>query len=98
MFTPGHTEACSSFLITEVSENSTKTPFLFCGDALFIGGCGRVFSGDFKAMYESLMLLKSLPNETLVFCGHEYTKNNLMFALGVDPSNPILKAKYDWAI
>lgn len=53
---------------------------LFCGDTLFSAGCGRVFTGDYAQMYDSLQRLKSLPDDTLVCCGHEYTLANLAFA------------------
>lgn len=61
---------------------------LFCGDTLFTGGCGRVFEGTPAQMYESLTQLAALPDETLVYCSHEYTENNLRFAMTVEPGNP----------
>lgn len=60
---------------------------LFCGDTLFSGGCGRVFEGNAKMMYESLQLLAQLPEDTRVFCAHEYTLANLAFAQTIDPNN-----------
>lgn len=65
--------------------------FLFCGDTLFTGGCGRVFEGTTDQMYESLTQLASLPNETAVYCGHEYTEANLKFAQQVEPDNQKLR-------
>lgn len=53
---------------------------LFCGDTLFSAGCGRVFTGDYAQMYDSLQRLGRLPDETLICCGHEYTLSNLAFA------------------
>ena len=53
---------------------------LFCGDALFSAGCGRVFTGDYAQMFESLQRLKQLPDETIVCPAHEYTLGNLAFA------------------
>ncbi|TEW56764.1 hydroxyacylglutathione hydrolase [Psychromonas sp. RZ22] len=60
---------------------------LFCGDTLFSGGCGRVFEGTYQQMFSALSRLASLPATTKVFCAHEYTQNNLIFALHVDPNN-----------
>lgn len=60
---------------------------VFTGDTLFTGGCGRVFEGTPPQMYRSLQKLKSLPEETLVYCGHEYTLSNMKFAQAVEPSN-----------
>lgn len=76
--TGGHTEGHISFLM---GEN------LFCGDALFSGGCGRVFTGDYKAQYDALQTFKQLDNEVTVYAAHEYTQTNLSFALSMDPSN-----------
>ena len=53
---------------------------LFCGDTLFSAGCGRVFTGDYKQMFESIQRLKNLPDDTLLCPGHEYTLSNLAFA------------------
>ncbi len=64
------------------------TPGLvFCGDTLFTAGCGRIFEGTPEQMYSSLMKLASLPDETLVYCGHEYTESNLKFAITLEPNN-----------
>jgi hydroxyacylglutathione hydrolase len=60
---------------------------LFCGDTLFSAGCGRVFEGTAEQMVDSLAKFAALPPETLVYCGHEYTVNNLKFALAVEPHN-----------
>jgi hydroxyacylglutathione hydrolase len=96
MHTPGHTPSHVCYVITQVTENSTKLPFLFCGDTLFIGGCGRVFNGTHEQLYNSLQTLGYLPNDTLVFCGHEYTANNLQFCLKLDPDNDFIKDKIEW--
>ena len=76
---PGHTLGAIAF-ITEGN--------LFSGDTLFIAGCGRVFEGTMQMMSESLSKLRSLPPDTKVWCGHEYTVNNLRFAKTVEPDNP----------
>jgi hydroxyacylglutathione hydrolase len=60
---------------------------LFCGDTLFSAGCGRLFEGTAAQMLASLDSLAELPDETQVYCGHEYTEANLRFALAVEPSN-----------
>lgn len=64
---------------------------LFCGDTLFTGGCGRLFEGTPDQMHESLARLASLPDETRVYCAHEYTENNLRFALAVESGNRRLR-------
>ena len=61
--------------------------WLFCGDTLFSGGCGRLFEGTAKQMHHSLNTLKHLPLDTSVFPGHEYTLANLTFALTLEPNN-----------
>ena len=62
-------------------------PWLFCGDTLFSGGCGRLFEGSAAQMHDSLCRLAALPDDTLVCCGHEYTLANLAFAAHVEPDN-----------
>lgn len=64
---------------------------LFCGDVLFSAGCGRVFEGTMEQMHTSLSKLVALPEETQVFCAHEYTASNLAFALAVEPDNEKLQ-------
>lgn len=68
---------------------------LFCGDTLFAGGCGRLFEGTPEMMVTSLTKLKNLPDDTRVYCGHEYTQKNLEFALTLEPTNQALLKKYD---
>ena len=63
---------------------------LFCGDTLFGGGCGRLFEGTYEQLFNSLQKLAALPNETLVYCAHEYTEHNLRFASLVDSKNVAL--------
>lgn len=91
--TPGHLDEHVSFVITHVTPKSTKIPFLFCGDTMFVGGCGKVFTGKYDVMFNSLHKLINLPYETPLYCAHEYTKSNLKFAKFVDPENPALFAK-----
>ena len=66
---------------------------LFCGDTLFTGGCGRLFEGTPAQMHDSLMRLTSLPEQTRVYCAHEYTEVNLRFALAVEPGNRQLRQR-----
>ena len=66
---------------------------LFCGDTLFGCGCGRLFEGTPQQMYASLQKLAALPDDTLVYCAHEYTLANLRFALAADPDNAALKQR-----
>jgi hydroxyacylglutathione hydrolase len=60
---------------------------LFCGDTLFSAGCGRIFEGTVTQMHSALSRLATLPAQTKVYCAHEYTQNNLTFAVHVDPDN-----------
>lgn len=84
--TPGHT-------LDHVSYMFDADHALFCADTLFSIGCGRVFEGTYPMMWESLLKLRALPNDTRIYCGHEYTASNVKFALGVEPNNPALKAR-----
>lgn len=78
--TPGHTS--SHICYQEPTER-----WLFCGDTLFSAGCGRVFDGTMEDLHQSIGRLKNLPKETQVFCGHEYTLQNLYFAAFLEPNN-----------
>lgn len=66
---------------------------LFCGDALFALGCGRLFEGTPAQMWNSLQKLRNLPDATAVYCAHEYTQSNARFALSVEPQNSALQAR-----
>lgn len=81
---PGHTWEHIAYLY---SGEQAKNPLLFCGDALFAGGCGRRFDGTAEIMWDSLQKLAALPDDTLVYCAHEYTLANLEFAQAVEPDN-----------
>lgn len=81
--TPGHTAG-------HVCYYAPKQKWLFSGDTLFSLGCGRLFEGSAEQMWESLQKIMALPDETLVYCGHEYTLANGRFALGVEPGNEAL--------
>ena len=68
---------------------------LFCGDTLFGAGCGRLFEGTPLQMHDSLSQLMKLPDQTAVYCAHEYTEANLRFALAVEPGNRQLRQRVD---
>ncbi|MCM2462707.1 hydroxyacylglutathione hydrolase [Pseudomonas sp. CG7] len=68
---------------------------LFCGDTLFAAGCGRLFEGTPAQMHHSLSRLAALPEDTLVYCTHEYTLSNLRFAAAVEPGNPDIAARLE---
>ncbi|HXF66374.1 MAG TPA: hydroxyacylglutathione hydrolase [Burkholderiales bacterium] len=78
---PGHTRTHIAFY---------GAGMLFCGDTLFAAGCGRLFEGTPRQMYESLARLMRLPEDTRVYCGHEYTLANARFARAADPANSAL--------
>jgi len=80
---PGHTRSHIAYL----SEGE-----LYCGDTLFIGGCGRLFEGTPQQMHASLSKIRALPDHTEIYCAHEYTLDNLEFALWVEPDNADLCA------
>ena len=84
---PGHTATHVAYFCERVEANGVSAPLLFCGDALFSGGCGRVFEGTPAQMLASLDALAALPDDTRVCCGHEYTLANLHFARAVEPDN-----------
>lgn len=77
---PGHTAGHIAYVGRDPN-------WLFCGDTLFAGGCGRLFEGTPLQMTESLAKLAALPEDTLVFCAHEYTVSNLRFAVAAEPGN-----------
>ncbi len=66
---------------------------LFTGDSLMVMGCGRLFEGTPEVMWESLKKLKQLPEDIMIYSGHEYTKSNIEFAMTIDPKNEKLKAR-----
>ncbi len=84
--TPGHT-------LDHISYVFDNEKALFAADTLFSIGCGRVFEGDYPMMWDSLLKLRSLPDDFNLYCGHEYTASNVKFALTVEPDNAALKAR-----
>ena len=89
IFVPGHTKGHIAFY-------SLENKLIFTGDALFSLGCGRIFEGSAKQMYQSLNKIKNLPGDTRIFCGHEYTKSNLKFCMRFDKKNKDLSKKIKW--
>ena len=83
---PGHTSGHICIYIKKLNA-------LFTGDTLFSLGCGRIFEGTYEEMYQSLNKLKKFPNDTKIYCGHEYTKKNSDFCLSIDTKNLKLKNK-----
>lgn len=85
--TPGHTLDHIAWFAADIGGE----PALFCGDTLFAGGCGRLFEGSPEHMLHSLDRLSALPDDTRIFCAHEYTLGNLTFAQTVEPDNTALR-------
>jgi len=84
--TPGHTMDLVNYYIPEDG-------VIFVGDALFAMGCGKVFEGTPAMVWESLKKIQALPEETLIYCSHEYTQENAQFAQQVDPTNKALHTR-----
>jgi len=85
-FVPGHTRGHIAYWFG-------GSDALFCGDTLFLMGCGRLFEGTAEQMWGSLTRLRALPAATGIYCAHEYTQSNARFALTVDPANADLQAR-----
>ena len=83
---PGHTKGHISFYFF-------KDKFIFTGDTLFSLGCGRIFEGTYREMFDSLDRIKNLPKDTKIYCGHEYTLQNSKFCNEYDSNNLNLKKK-----
>ncbi len=86
---PGHTRGHIAYF-----GRHDRQQILFCGDTLFAGGCGRIFEGTADQMWASLKKLASLPDETAVYCAHEYTLSNLRFACAARPTIPEIAHRY----
>jgi hydroxyacylglutathione hydrolase len=84
--TPGHTAGHISYFFP-------KEKLAFVGDTLFSIGCGRVIEGNPEMMWQSLLKLRSLPDDTQLYCGHEYTAANIRFAKTIEPNNKALAAR-----
>jgi hydroxyacylglutathione hydrolase len=90
LFIPCHTSG-------HVALHFPQEKAVFTGDTLFIAGCGRLFEGTAADMHNNMVKLTALPDDTRVYCGHEYTIKNLQFALTLEPSNAKAQAKLQWA-
>jgi hydroxyacylglutathione hydrolase len=84
--TPGHT-------LGQINYFFPTAKLLFAGDTLFSIGCGRVIEGTPEMMWQTLLKLRDLPDDTQLYCGHEYTEANVRFALTIEPDNQALKAR-----
>lgn len=91
--TPGHTSTSVCYFMEPSTGN--KNGILWTGDTLFVGGCGRLTECNAKSMWDSLQRLASLPDDTLVYCGHDYTLENYEFASGIEPGNQVVKERLD---
>ncbi len=89
IFIPGHTKGHIAFY-------SELEKTVFTGDTLFSLGCGRIFEGTYKQMFESLNKIKNLPISTKIYCGHEYTKKNMEFCMKYENNNKFLPKKLLW--
>jgi hydroxyacylglutathione hydrolase len=89
--TPGHTNTSVCYYVPVSHENKHK--ILFTGDTLFVGGCGRILECNARVMFDSLLKLASLPFDTLVYCGHDYTEENYEFALTIEPGSNLVKQR-----
>jgi hydroxyacylglutathione hydrolase len=84
--TPGHT-------LGHIAYWFHADKLAFVGDTLFSIGCGRVIEGTPPQMWQSLLKLRDLPDDTEIYCGHEYTASNIKFALTIEPENAVLQAR-----
>ncbi len=84
--TPGHT-------LGHIAYHFAEDGVAFVGDTLFALGCGRVFEGNAQQMWMSLERLLAMPDDTVVYCGHEYTEANARFSVTVDPANAVLQSR-----
>jgi hydroxyacylglutathione hydrolase len=84
---PGHTLDHVAYVIELKETMDSKEVWMFPGDTLFSGGCGRLFEGTPEQMFESFQKLKQFPPNTLVFCAHEYTESNIRFARAYAPAS-----------
>jgi hydroxyacylglutathione hydrolase len=88
---PGHTRTSLCYYMLPSNRNSSG--ILWTGDTLFTGGCGRLFECDAETMWNSLQKLARLPEDTLVYCGHDYAVENYEFALGIEPDNDAVRQR-----
>jgi hydroxyacylglutathione hydrolase len=91
--TPGHTRTSVCYYMEPSAGN--EIGILWTGDTLFVGGCGRLLECNAQSMADSLQRLASLPDDTLVYCGHDYTLENYEFASGIEPGNQAVKERLE---
>ncbi|XP_077392156.1 putative hydrolase PNKD isoform X2 [Festucalex cinctus] len=96
LFTPGHTVGHMIYLLDGQPFGAPSS--LFSGDLVFLSGCGRVFEGSATTMLSSLDIVGSLNDDTLLWPGHEYAMDNLLFATEVEPRNAAMENKYQWVL
>jgi hydroxyacylglutathione hydrolase len=89
--TPGHTRTSICYYMPP--SDAHKDGIVWTGDTMFVMGCGRIGEGDAATLHASLMKLAALPDETLVYCGHDYTEENCRFALSQEPDSQPLKSR-----
>lgn len=89
MATPGHTAEHLAYIGTYFDD-----AVAFCGDTVFACGCGRVLDGTMAQMFASVQKIAALPDNPNIYCGHEYTANNIRFALAVEPDNEALQRRH----
>lgn len=91
MAVPGHTATHLAFHLP--AHHPDEQGEVFCGDTLFAGGCGRLFEGTAEEMHSSLQRLMALPPPTRIWCAHEYTENNLRWAVSQAPNHPLIASR-----
>ncbi|XP_047227580.1 probable hydrolase PNKD [Girardinichthys multiradiatus] len=96
LFTPGHTVGHMIYLLDGQAVGAPSS--LFSGDLVFLSGCGRMFEGSATTMLSSLDTVGSLSDDTLLWPGHEYAEDNLLFAAEVEPRNAAREDKYQWVL
>jgi len=96
LFAPCHTRGHMLYLVKDEKDPASKLA-LFTGDTIFIAGCGRFFEGDAIQMLSNMDRVAKLPKDTEIYCGHEYTVKNLLFAKTIEPQNEAILKKLEWA-
>ncbi|KAM9710112.1 putative hydrolase PNKD [Menidia menidia] len=96
LFTPGHTVGHMIYLLDGQAAGAPSS--VFSGDLVFLSGCGRMFEGSATTMLSSLDTVGTLSDDTLLWPGHEYAEDNLLFAAEVEPRNTIRESKYQWVL
>lgn len=94
LYTPCHTKGHVQYLVSDSQNSKINKGNLFTGDTFFVAGAGKFFEGDAKQMLQNVRLIQTLdPQNTFMYCGHEYTVSNLKYALSVEPENQHVKDK-----